>query len=78
MRHQFLLKPITFFSLLYIVDSETKSMKLNTSYGPVIDSLIADDLAEKKSIMNIVIKQDEILTMSPHDPDVFSRFSSDT
>jgi len=53
-------------------------MKLNTSYGPVIDSLIADDLAEKKSIMNIVIKQDEILTMSPHDPDVFSRFSSDT
>lgn len=57
-------------------DSVTKKLELNTSYGPVIDSLIAANLEEKQSIMNIVIKQDEILTMSPHDPDVFSRFAS--
>ena len=57
-------------------DSATKKLSLNTSYQPVIESLIADDLAEKQSIMNLVIKQDEILTMSPHDPDVFIRFSS--
>ena len=55
-------------------DSATKKIELNTSYGPVIDSLIADDLEDKRSIMNIVIKQDEILTMSAHDPDVYGRF----
>ncbi len=57
-------------------DASTKKLKLNTSYSPVIDSLIADDLGNKRSIINIVIKQDEILTMSPHDPDVYSRFSN--
>lgn len=56
-------------------DALTKRLTLNTSYQPVIDSLVADDLAEKRSIMNIVIKQDEILTMSPHDPDVFILFT---
>lgn len=57
-------------------DPRTKILELTTSYGPVIDSLIQDELTDKLSIMTIVIKQDEILTMSPHDPDVFSRFSS--
>lgn len=54
-------------------DPKTKKMELNTSYGPIIDSLVGE-LDDKKSIMNVVIKQDEILTLSPHDPDIYSRF----
>lgn len=59
-------------------DAATKNLKLDTSYGPVIDSLLKDELENKLSIMGVVIKQDEILTMSPHDPDVYSRFLKDS
>lgn len=56
-------------------DSLTKRLTLNTSYELVINSLVEDNLEEKLSIISVVIKQDEILTISPHDPDIYSRFS---
>ncbi|MBK6265635.1 hypothetical protein JKA74_11350 [Marivirga sp. S37H4] len=56
-------------------DSLTKRLNLDTSYALVIESLIEDNLEEKLSIISVVIKQDEILTISPHDPDIYSRFS---
>lgn len=55
-------------------DPETKRMQLNVSYFTVINELIEGESTDKIEIINVVIKQDEILTMSPHDPEVYTHF----
>jgi hypothetical protein len=56
-------------------DPITKEMTLNNNYSDVINSLIDDKEYKRLSIMSLVIKQDEILTMSPHDPEIYDRFN---
>ena len=57
-------------------DQETKKITLTTLYEPVFKSLVNDNLNDKLSIIQLIIKLDEILTISPHDPEVFQRFNN--
>lgn len=53
---------------------DTKELILATSYETVIDLLETDAKEEKINMMAVVIKQDEILSASPHDHEVYERF----
>lgn len=53
---------------------ERKTLALTTSYETVHDMLKMDGLNQKIEMMIVVLKQDEILSASPHDAEVYSRF----
>lgn len=55
-------------------DSETKVLKITTPYetvGEILTNEGSEDLVNK---MIVTLKQDEVLSISPHDPDVYDRF----
>ncbi len=55
-------------------DPVTKELQFTTSYETVHDLLELSGQENKIGMMIVVIKQDEVLSASPHDHDVYSRF----
>jgi hypothetical protein len=55
-------------------DPITKKVTFTTSYETVHDLLSLEGEEDRVAMMVVVIKQDEVLSASPHDHEVYSRF----
>ena len=55
-------------------DPVTKELHFTTPYETIHDLLELSGEEHKIGMMAVVIKQDEVLSASPHDHDVYSRF----
>jgi hypothetical protein len=56
-------------------DRDTKEMKLTTDYALVSGLFANEEVADWVDAFKVVIKQDEILTAQPHDPDIYLAFA---
>lgn len=55
-------------------DKDKKEMIINTSYETINLLIKEKTLTPKLSKMLVIIKQDEILTAQPHDPEIYAHF----
>lgn len=55
-------------------NKDTKEMELTTSYAPINDLIDKKEINPKVKKLMVVIKQDEIISAHPHDPEIYSSF----